>query len=290
MALRIWLARISLGALAALLALPALGCGSRSARGEVNSSRRLGERQLELGNRQADRGDFEGALFFIDEALLQGVLADDAGLRARAGLSRGNVLFYLRRQDEAEAVWADALAEAGRSGSRELLALARVHIARGRLLSPGGGAHAAAVRDEVAADRALLRGRGFVAFSWTVTARAEAELGRFAEAEAAARQSLRIHERNRQLELAAFDWFSIASFRSRSGDFAGARQALEASIALDRRVENSWGLASSWRAMGDVETRAGNPAAAAAAYARSAEIFAAMGDAAAAEESLSRSP
>ncbi|MCL2190681.1 MAG: hypothetical protein FWB79_01685 [Treponema sp.] len=275
--------------LASLALIFAQGCSTRpGGRGDVYDTRIRAETQLELGNRQADRGDLDAALALLDEAMRFAVLADDSGLRVRAGLSRGNVLLSLGRADEARAGMNLAVEEALRTGDRELAALARIHEARRRLLSPGGAGAAGGVVEEVSREMALLRDPVQVAFAWTVVALAEGELGRYDRAEAAARRSLAAHERGRRLELAAFDWFMIASFRSRSGDFAGARLALEASMSLDRRVENSWGLASGWRALGDVERRAGNPDAARAAYARASEIFRALGNYRAADEALSR--
>jgi len=274
-------------ALIICVTLPILGCSSRPGpRGEIFDTRARAEAQLELGNRQADRGDLDSALFLLDEAMRLAVLADDSGLRVRVGLSRGNVLFSMGRVREAESGLGEALAEALMSGDRELVALSRVHNARRLLFSPGGAGEA--VVDEVSREMAFLGDPMQVAFAWTVVALAEGERGRYAQAQAAAQRSLAIHERGRRLELAAFDWFMIASFRSRSGDFDGARRALESSMALDRRVENSWGLASGWRALGDVERRAGNPDAARLAYIRAADIFRALGNDAAAEETLSR--
>ena len=279
--------RIVLAALCAALFFAA--CSTRPAdRGHVFDMRRLAETQLERGNRHADRGDPENALFFITDALRLATLADDPGLRARAGLSLGNALLSLGLWGEAEAAWGEALSEAALCGDRELVALARTHIARGSLFLPGARESAQSVLDEVSRERGALRDPLFVAFSWGVEALAEGELGRYGQAEAAARRSLAAHERARLFELAAFDWFMIASFRSRSGDFDGARRALEESIELDRRVENAWGLASSWRAMGDVETRAGNREAALAAYGRAAGIFRALGRDGLAQETLAR--
>jgi len=256
--------------------------------GDILDARRTAEAQLERGNKQVDRGEPEFALFFIDDAVRLAVLTDDPGLSARAGLSRANALLALGRLEEAEAAWSHALSEALLSGNRELVALARIHVAWGRFRMPGAPIDAQSVLDEVMRERGFLRDQFFVAFAASVEARAEGELGRFDRAEAAARRSLATHERTARLELAANDWFMIASFRSRSGNFAGARSALESSIELNRRVENSWGLAASWRAMGDVERRAGNLEAARAAYARSAGIFRALGHEQAAQEALSR--
>jgi len=273
--------------LCAMLLMPACSSPPRN-RGEIFDTRSRAETQLELGNRQADRGDPGAALFLLDEAMRLAVLTDDSGLRIRVGLSRSNVFFSMGRSEEAESGWNAALDEALLSGNRELIALSRVHLARGRLLSPGGGTAAQSVIDEVTRETAFLRDRLSVAFAWTVVGLAEGDLGRFDRAEAAVRRSLETHERNGYFELAAFDWFMIASFRSRSGNTDGARQALEASMALDRQVENPWGLASSWRALGDVERRAGNPEAARAAYLRAADIFRALGNSQLAEDTMLR--
>jgi len=227
--------------------------------GETSDLRRRAESQLELGNKRANHGNLDDALVFLNEAWRLAVATDDPGLRVRSGLSRGNVLFSLGQGDEAAAGWRDALAEATQMGSQELAAVCRIHISRGRLLSPDGRAQAQSIRDEVSRDMAQIRSeQQYAAFAWTVIGIAERELGRYAQAEAALRRSLDIHQRDRNLELAAYDWFLIASFRSLSGDYGGARQALEAAIDLDRLVENSWGLANDWRAMGDVQTKAGN--------------------------------
>jgi len=279
--------RVLLAAACALLL--AQGCSTRPRNpGEIFDVRGRAESQLELGNRHADRGDAETALFLIDDAMRLAVLADDAGLLVRAGLSRSNVLAHLGYADEAEAGRNRALAEALLSGNRELVALSRLHIARAGLFSPNAAGTALSVAEEAARERAHLSNRLHVAFAWSVEGLAEMALGRHARAEAALLQSLAIHERGRYFELAALDWFTIASFRSRSGDFDGARRALETSIEFDRRVENSWGLAAGWRALGDVETRAGNRDAARAAFLRSAGIFLALGNERAAEDALAR--
>ena len=257
--------------------------------GETYDLRRRAESQLELGNKQANHGNLDNALLFLNEAWRLAALTDDPGLRVRTGLSRGNVLFSLGHRDEAAAGWNDALAEASQMGNGELAAVCRIHISRGRLLSPNGGEQAQSVRDEVSRDLTLIKSeRQYVAFAWTVVALAERELGRYAAAETALRRSLDIYEKDFNLELAAYSWFLIASSRSLSGNYGGARQALEAAIAFDRRVENSWGLANDWRAMGDVQTKAGNREAARTAYTRAAEIFRALGYEEAAAAAISR--
>ena len=257
--------------------------------GEISDLRRRAESQLELANKQADRDSFEEALAMVDEAKRLGIAADDPDLRTRAGLLRGNVLFSLGREDEAAAEWNEALSEAERTGNAELAAVSRIHIARGKLRSPGGKAGAQSVLDETNRNLAQIKSsRHYIAFAWTLVGLAEKELGRYDRAEAALNNSLKIHEKDRYFELAAYDWYLTASFRSLSRDYNGARQALEKAIAFDRRIENSWGLASDWRALGDVEKKAGNAEAARAAYIRASEIFRSIESPAAAEEALSR--
>jgi len=259
--------------------------------GDVYDVRKQAEAQLALGNRQADRGGFETALVILDEALRLAVAADDPGLRIRVGLSRGNVLFSLARDEEMAEAWNGALGEAERIGNGELAAVSRIHIARGKLLSTERAedmpAAAQSVRDEVNRNLAQIKDRYYTAFAWTIIGLAERELERFTQAEAAVRRALEIHEKDRYFELAATDWFMIASFRSLSGNYRGALQALESAIAFDRRVENAWGLANDWRAMGIVYRYMGNAEASRAAYVRAAEIFQAAGNSEAAAEARS---
>jgi tetratricopeptide (TPR) repeat protein len=257
--------------------------------GDVYDLRKQAEAQLALGNNHADRGGFDLALTILNEALRLAIAVDDPGLRIRVGLSRGNVLFSLDMREEAETAWNNALGEAEKTGSSELIAVSRIHIARGRLLSPEGKAAAQSIRDEVNQNLAQVKSdRLYTAFAWMIIGLAEKELGRYAQAEAAVRRSLEIHEKDLYFELAAYDWFMIASFRSLAGDYRGARQALESAIAFDRRVENSWGLASDWRALGDVSRKAGDSNAAYAAYLRASEIFRALGNEESADDALSR--
>jgi tetratricopeptide (TPR) repeat protein len=275
-------------ALVALLLLSACSSAPKNP-GEINMLRRYAETQLETGNRQADRGGLEDALYTLDEVMRLAVATDDPSLRVRAALSRSNVLFSMGQRQEAEEGWNTALAEAERSGNKELAAVSRIHIARGRLLSPEGKAAAQSIRGELDRNMVFVKtDRLYTAFAWTVIGMAEKELGRFAAAETAVRRGLEIHEKDSYFELAAYDWFMIASFRSLSGDYRGARQALETAIAFDRRVENSWGLASDWRALGDVSQKAGDRVSARAAYQRAAEIFRAIGNESAAEEVLKK--
>jgi tetratricopeptide (TPR) repeat protein len=257
--------------------------------GEVYVLHRYAETQLDAGNKQADRGALEDALSTLNEVMRVAIMVDDPSLRIRAGLSLSNVLLSMGQRQEAVEGWNEALSEAERTGNNALTAVCRIHIARGRLLSPEGKASAQSIREEVDRNMVLVKSdRLYTALAWTVIGLAEKELGRYAQAETSVRRSLEIHEKDRYFEQAAFDWFMIASFRSLSGDYQGAQKALETAISFDRRVENSWGLASDWRALGDVFQKAGDRAAARSAYQRAAEILTAMGNEAAAQETLKK--
>jgi tetratricopeptide (TPR) repeat protein len=236
-----------LAVLCSLICLGTLACSTAPKKPpEVFTQRTAGERQLELANREADRGDFQMALDLLEEARRIAVSADDPSLRIRTGLSRGNILFSLGRRDEASAAWDAALGEAESLKNQELAAACRIYRARGRLLAAvadGSAAQATAeVRTEVNRDIGLIKtDKLSEALGWTVMGLAEKESRRFTEAEAA------------------------------------VKKALDKAIALDRRAENSWGLATDWRAMAEVYRKAGKTAEAAAASERSKEIFESLG-------------
>jgi tetratricopeptide (TPR) repeat protein len=255
---------------------------------EVFLQRTAGERQLELANREADRGNFQTALDLLEEARRIAVSIDDPSLRIRTGLSRGNILFSLGRREEAAAAWDASLAEAESQNNRELAAICRIYRARGQLLAAaadaasGTGTAAAQAAAEVKAE--LNRELGFIktdqlslALGWTVMGLAEKESRSFTEAEAAVKKALAIHEKDNYLEQAAYDWYLIASIRSVAGKYDGAQTALEEAITLDRRAENSWGLATDWRALAEVYRKAGKTVESAAAAEHSAEIFKSLG-------------
>jgi tetratricopeptide (TPR) repeat protein len=248
---------------------------------EIRVQRNGAERQLELANRQADRGDFEGALALLELARRLAVTADDPGLRIRVALSRGNIFFYQGKGEEAAREWAAAEAEAEDSGDAELAAVARIYGVRGRLLAAAAEGRGAEAADSVKADAAQAMGRVkndrlSIALGWTVIGLAEKEGRRFNEAEAAVKKALDIHQKENYLEQAGYDWYLIASIRSVAGRFAEAAAALEEAVALDRRAENSWGLAMDWRALAEVYRKAGKDSQAEAAAARSAEILRAL--------------
>jgi tetratricopeptide (TPR) repeat protein len=262
------------------------GCSTAPKRAaEVYQLRLQAENQLDMGNKTADRGDYETALVLLNEAMRLATVTDDPNLLSRAALSRGNVLFSLDRAAEAFANWEAALDEAEKRGNAELAAVSRVHIARGKLLSAEGKAAAASIREEVSREMAAIKSdKLYTAFAWTVYGRAERELGRYTEAEAAVKRSLEIHEKDRYLEQAAYDWFLIASIRSLAGNHDGAAQALQAAIGFDRRVENGWGIAKDWLALGEVYRKAGKTEESRRAYTRAGAIFRAMGNEAEAAE------
>jgi tetratricopeptide (TPR) repeat protein len=248
--------------------------------------RKDAEVQLEQGTRLADRGDYETALVFINEANRLAIITDNSSLLIRSELSLGNVLFALGSAQDAAEAWNKALEEAVFTGNKELAAVCRVYIARGKLLSQGA---AQSVRDEVNRELPQIKSdEMYTAFAWTVIGLAEKELGRHTAAEDAVKRALAIHVKTASLELAAYDWFMIASFRSLSGNSGGALKALESAIEYDRRTENSWGLANDWQALGDVQKKAGNRDAANAAYTRAAAIYRALGNNEAAEKTLGR--
>lgn len=283
-----------------LLLLLVFACSSAPQRPvELRSLRDLGESQMELANQEMDRNNHDAALAMIEDTWRIAVSSDDPSLRIRTALSLGNVYFALGREEDAGAVWKNALAEA--EGTGELHAVCLVYIARADLLSAvraaaSGTASAAdlettarRVRLETVRAVGIIKDRLYTAFAWMVISMADKELGSYREAEDAARRALSIHEKSRYLEQAAFDWYFIASIRSVAGNYEGAAQALTEAIKFDRRAENTYGLATDWRALGEVYKKAGQPAASEAARRRSADIFRSMEEnGAAAEESRVR--
>ena len=255
--------------------------------GDIYDLRKNAETQFDLGNKQADRGNYESAFILLKEAQRLAIITDEPSLRIRTALSLGNVLFTLGNSPEASMEWEAALDEAQKEGNRELTAVSRIHLARYRLLSnlsPAG-----TVREEVNRELANIKSDElYIAFGWMVIGLAEGSSGRYAEAEAAFKRSLNIHEKRRYLEQAAYDWYLIASFRSQAGNPEGALEALTNAIKLDRRVENSYGLATDWRAIGDVYNKAGKVEESRVAYLRSARIFRMMGDDEAAQTAETR--
>jgi tetratricopeptide (TPR) repeat protein len=250
-----------------------VGCSSvPRGQPEIRIQRRAALDRLEAANREADRGNYAGALALADEARRFAVSADDSALIIRSGLSRGAILGSLGRAGDAEAAFDGALAEAERSRSAVLAAVCRIHIARRRLLD--GSGDAAEIRDQAKQEITLLKTEQTdLALGWTLVGLAEKELGNWTEAEKGIKNALDLHVKGGYLEPAAYDWYLIASIRSLSGLYQGALDALEEALSYDRRGENTYGLGMDWRAMGDVYKKEGKDAAADIAYRRAADIF-----------------
>jgi tetratricopeptide (TPR) repeat protein len=255
-----------------------VSCSSQPKKtGDVFTLRNHAEAGLDLGNKEAGRGNYESAYRTIRESKRTALLTDDSSLIVRCCLSLGNILLEIGSTDEAFAEWEQAIVEAQKSGKSELLAVSKVFYARGQLVS--GRASAQSVLDEINKQQPLIKtDRLNIAFSWQAKGLALRSLGSYREAEEAVRQSLEIHEKDLYLENASFDWYTIASIRSVTGNIQGALEALDASITIDRRIENSWGLASSYRAMGDVYRKAGDNEKASEAYEKAIKIYEALGN------------
>jgi tetratricopeptide (TPR) repeat protein len=244
--------------------------------GDIITMRSAAEKELALGNREASHGNYETAIAALRECKRKAILSDDWGLIIRTSLSLGNVLFTMGNIDSAFAEWEEALELAQKHGNREILSIARIYAARGKLLS--GRASAQSVLDEVTREAVNIKTDNLhIAFSWQVRALALKENKSYREAENAVKRSLDIHTKENSLENVSYDWYLMGSIRSLSGNTQGALQALESAIQYDRRIENSFGLAASWRAMGDVYTKAGNMEQAAWAYTRAKAIYVALG-------------
>jgi tetratricopeptide (TPR) repeat protein len=249
---------------------------------EIFTNRNIAANQLDMANRTANQGRYQDALIVLEEARRLAISADDPALRIKTSISRGNIYFSMGRHNDAFLDWESAVAEGEAAGERDLIALAQIYIARGRLLLGSLDGYAEFPVEEI---RALVQRQisaikdddQATATGWMVMGMAEKELGRFPEAESAARRALNIHEKNRFLEEAAYDWYLIASIRSVSEQYAAAQTALRTAINFDRRAENGFGLASSWLAMGEVCLKAEQKDEAADAFSRAAEIYRSLG-------------
>ena len=272
----------------AVVVLALSGCSTAPRRQqEVFVIRNTAANQLNLANRVFAQGQFDDALIILEDAWRLAVSADDPPLRINIAISRANVFFSLGRYAEAFSEWENAAGEGEISQLPLLAARARIYAARAELtlLSgdfPAGAAEADAraqeLRGQLVREVALVRSEPLaLAAGYLALGMAEKHLRRWAEAESAAMQSLRIYERARALEDAAYAWFIIASIRSLSGNYDAALQALRAAIDFDRRAENGFGLASSWHAMGDVYRNAGRAEQSRAAHRRAADIYRAIG-------------
>jgi tetratricopeptide (TPR) repeat protein len=248
---------------------------------EIRDLRNSVATQLELLNREADRGNYQAALEMMTPTRAMAVAADDPVLLVRTGLAQGNILYFLGRIEESDAALALAVTTAEELGDRELVAISTVYRERQRLLKVLGkndGAVAAEVRSRVQSEAGSIKTDELAAaLAWTVTGLAEKELRRYAEAEAAFKKALDVHSKGRFLEQAAYDWFLIASARSLAGRYADALAALDQALDFDRRAENSHGLGSDWLARGEVCLKMKESANALRAFRRAEAIFASSG-------------
>jgi tetratricopeptide (TPR) repeat protein len=237
---------------------------------EVFVLQTMTETQLQLANTEADRGNYAEALSLLAEAWRLAVSTDRPALRIRVSISRGNVLFYLGRRQEAEELWGEAQKEAEAADDKVLAAVCRIYRQRSAL-------GAAAAEETLAAVRAELPNvksdKLFTALAWTVIGLAEKELGLFGDAEKSIRNALSIHESGRYLEQAGYDWYLIASVRSVAENYRGALDALDAALGFDRRAENTFALGMDWIARGDVLRKMGEEDEAVTAWRRAADIF-----------------
>ena len=263
-----------------------IACSSAPARtGEVVVDRDTSLRQLNLATQAANRGRYEDALLFLDEARRLAVSADDPVMRMRTSISRGNFLFALGHEDAAFEEWEAAAAEGDAAGLALLASLARIYSIRASLMLLDRDENTAAALSSaqdyitrINREMAIVRTDQMAAAAAFITlGLAEKQLGRWAEAEGALRRALEIYERNFYLEDAAYTWFLIGAVRSVSGRHDAALEALRIAIGFDRRAENGYGLASSWQAMGGVYLNAGRHNESQAAFRRAEEIFRAIG-------------
>jgi len=243
--------------------------------GDIYILRKSVETGLESTNREVAQGNFVNAEKFLIEYKRMAILTDDPSLISRVCLSYGNVLLSLGKTNEAYLQWEQAVAEAQKSGNKELLSAAKIFKARGNLLSER--ATPQSVIDEVNREIVNIKNNLYIAYSWQTKGLAQRASNSYKEAEESIKKSLEIHEKEKALENASYDWYTIASIRSLAGKMPEALQALETAVTIDRRIENSFGLAASWRAMGDVYRKMGKNEDALEAYKRSKAIFEALG-------------
>ena len=257
---------------------------------EIFTERNTLAGQLDLAVKTANQGNFKDALASVEYVNKKSVSLDSPHLIVRSSIVMGNILFAIDRYDEAFAQWDRGIEAAVRDKEKNLESEARIYRARGSLLLPDKNnvnieeiktmlnREINSLKDDPAAQAA----------GYAVLGLAEKEQRRYAEAEAALRKALAIHEKQLFLEDAAYDWFIIASVYSVNQKYSDAVNALNNAITLDRKAENGFGLASSWRALGDVFIKSGNTAEAASAYRRSADIYNALGMEKNAMESMSK--
>lgn len=268
--------------LSAALALSS--CSSAPKRpAETFTNRNSAIAQLDLANRSVSKGDFVNAHLFLDEAWRLATGADDPKTRVSVLIARGNAWFNQNERDKADAVWAQALAEAEDAKLPALVSAAKIYRARGTLAEGLAPDAVPAAERKARAEKAkavtlaemggVKDNKLYSAFAWKVVALCDKELGNADAAIESIQKARAIHEKGNYLEDAAYDWYIVASIRSKVGQYTEALAALDSALAFDRRAENSNGLGADWLAIGTIEEKAGNAGKAKAAYSRAADIF-----------------
>jgi tetratricopeptide (TPR) repeat protein len=257
---------------------------------EITAQRGLAQSQLELVNREAERGNNAYAAELLADARRIAVAYDDPELLVRTGIAAAAIYDQSGAAEEAEKALREARGVAEEEGNAALLALCRLAAARVALRARPRDAETArdAGREARAALAVFAKKSLNAAAALTLAALAGKEAGDYAGAAAALRAALAIHLEGRYLEAAAYDYYLIASVYSVSGEYEKAREALRGAIRLDRRAENSYGLGMDYLAQGDIYRKAGDAAAARAAYRRAEAIFRAANRNAGAETAASR--
>jgi tetratricopeptide (TPR) repeat protein len=260
----------------AAVLLLAAACSSAPGRPvEIFTIQSMTETQLGLANSAADQANYTHALELLAQAWRLAVSTDRPALRIRVRLARGNTLYALGRNAEAESEWYAAQTEANFTGNAVLAAACRVYMARAKLLADADNqAVAQETLTQVQSDMGTLkRDNLLAALGWTVIGLAQKSLGSYTEAEKSVHNARAIHEDERYLAQAGYDWFLVASIRSTAGNYPGALGALNNALDLDRRAENTYALASDWQAIGDVFKKMNVIESSNEAYRRSGEIF-----------------
>jgi tetratricopeptide (TPR) repeat protein len=246
---------------------------------EITTLREMGKTQLDLAGREIDRGNYDNAMFYLDDAWNYAVRSDDPSLRIKVRLTRGNAFFYQGNEAAASEDWQAALSEAEDEKTEELAAAAKIHIERGRLLKAIKDKSLSAIEIEeiksiiVSEMEQIKTERLYIALAWTVLGLSEKEEHAWDNAEKSFLNALEIHEEGMYLEQAAYDWYLIASVRSLSNQYESAVDALMMAVSFDRRAENSYGLSSDWNALAGVYSKMGDSEKSEAANNRSEEII-----------------
>jgi tetratricopeptide (TPR) repeat protein len=231
---------------------------------------------ISMANKEADQGNYEQALEYLEKAWKLAVQTDRPSLRVRVNMARADAYYSLGKTAEAEDIWRETEREANFNDEPMLASACRMFRARSTLMSGTGKPEdvLAIVQKEL---NILKSDKLFYATAWTVKGLCEKELSLYSDAEKSIMNALSIHEKANYLEQAAYDWYLIASVRSVAGNYQGAIDALNRAIAFDRRAENTFGLAMDWIATGEIYRKMGNENRVADSFERAVEILRVMG-------------